>query len=342
MVIFGAGASHDSDSDRPPATHATYAHRPPLASTLFAPTFGEWAHRYPQSQGLMPRLRTASPRIEEELEKIREEAKTQPPMRRQLAAIRYYLQGVIQSTSTGWYKDTNGGVTNYVRLLQRVEAWRSAHNERVCLVTFNYDTLLERACTGAGLGLRLANINEYVENEGYWVIRLHGSVDWFYYQSGQSTPSDQELIEKSGIGLTLGNLVRIPGWDGPTPTGHFPAVAIPTQSKAGSDFICPVDHIEVLESALRSMTKLLVVGWRGQEQHFYELWHILPGFGHFARFPQQLEQLLVVDATHDDVVAVLGNMAAGAGLSNVLASEITGGFSAAMSSREIEEFLPLR
>jgi len=73
----------------------------------------------------MPRLRAASPRIEEELEKIRDEAKTRPPMRRQLAAIRYYLQGVIQSTSTSWYSETNRGVTNYVRLLQRVEAWRS-------------------------------------------------------------------------------------------------------------------------------------------------------------------------------------------------------------------------
>src|ERR1700737_2733041 len=152
MVIFGAGASYDSAPDRPPATHVTYAHRPPLASTLFAPTYGDWVHRYPQSQGLMPRLRAASPSIEEELEKIREEAKTHPSLRRQLAAIRYYLQGVIQSTSINWYRATNGGLTNYVRLLQRVEAWRSAHNERVCLVTFNYDTLLERASTGAGLG----------------------------------------------------------------------------------------------------------------------------------------------------------------------------------------------
>jgi hypothetical protein len=88
------------------------------------------------------------------------------------------------------------------------------------------------------------------------------------------------------------------------------------------------------------MRKLLVVGWRGLEQHFNTLWHKLPGFGQPARFPQQLEQLLGVDATHADV-GILANLQAGAGVNQVLTSEVTGGFSAAMSSREIEDFLPV-
>src|SRR5205807_4395860 len=105
MVVVGAGASYDSDPDRPPGTHAGgaypgQAYRPPLASGLFSSVYQEWVHQYQQSQGLMTRLRAASPRVEEELERIRDEAASHPTIRRQLAAVKYYLQGVIQEAST--------------------------------------------------------------------------------------------------------------------------------------------------------------------------------------------------------------------------------------------------
>jgi hypothetical protein len=346
MVVFGAGASYDSDPDRPPGTHAGglypgQPNRPPLASGLFAPIHQEWVHKYPQSQGLIPHLREVSPRIEEELEKLRDEAKTRPTIRRQLAAVKYYLQGVVQQSSTHWYKATDGGITNYVRLLQRIEAWREAHDEKVCFVTFNYDTLLERACVGAGLGLQLTSIPDYVKGPEYFIVRLHGSVDWFRDVQPRSNPPSfaHDLIEMAGAGEPTGPLTVWPGFEGTPPQGLFPAIAIPTQTKSDSDFICPPDHIQLLTSALSAMTRLLIVGWRGLEQHFYALWHDLPGYGQPARFPQQLERLLVIDATHDDVMAVLDNLQRGSGLRQVLVSEIAGGFTAARAHPNLEEFL---
>lgn len=344
LVVFGAGASYDSDLNRPPTTHANQRYRPPLASSLFSPMYHEWVHRYPQCQGLIPRLRAGSPRVEEELEKIRDEAKTRSTIRRQLAAVKYYLQGVVDEASTRWYLGSDGGITNYVRLLQRIEAWRDANDEQVCLVTFNYDTLLERAITGAGLGLQLTSIADYVKGPHYFIVRLHGSVDWFrdVRTVAQPAAGANTLTEMSATGEPMGPLTVWPGHEGPPPSGFFPAISIPTQTKSDNDFVCPGDHVQLLQSALRTMTRLLIIGWRGLEQHFYALWRELPGYGQPARFPQQLERLLVVDASHEDVMAVLGNVEKGSGLNRVLLSEIAGGFSAGLANPNLEEFLPLR
>ena len=49
--------------------------------------------------------------------------------------------------------------------------------EKVCLVTFNYDTLLEDAIIDALDGVPLHTIDDYVASD-YKVIKLHGSINW--------------------------------------------------------------------------------------------------------------------------------------------------------------------
>jgi hypothetical protein len=48
-----------------------------------------------------------------------------------------------------------------------------------------------------------------------------------------------------------------------------PGLAIPTQS--GKEFACPSGHLKHFKEALPSVTKVLIIGWRGLEQHFIEL-----------------------------------------------------------------------
>src|SRR2546426_10215706 len=165
VVVFGAGASFDSDTERPIAPNADYHFRPPLAKDLFAPKYGKWVLQYPESQGLITELRDASSTIEQHLERLTDASTARRSLKVQLAAIRYYLQAVISDSTFGWYEhEPSGGVTNYVKLLQRIEAWRGATGESVCFVNFNYDTLLERACVGAGLGLNLRSVEQYIQN----------------------------------------------------------------------------------------------------------------------------------------------------------------------------------
>jgi hypothetical protein len=46
----------------------------------------------------------------------------------------------------------------------------------VCIVTFNYDTMLEAALPTVGLNIR--SIGDYVAGTKHKVIKLHGSVNW--------------------------------------------------------------------------------------------------------------------------------------------------------------------
>lgn len=46
----------------------------------------------------------------------------------------------------------------------------------------------------------------------------------------------------------------------------FPAIALPVEKKRS--FECPSDMLEELANLLPQITKILVIGWRGTEEHF--------------------------------------------------------------------------
>jgi hypothetical protein len=343
VVVFGAGASFDSDVDRVVQSPTDYHYRPPLAKDLFVQKYGKWVLHYSQCQGLITELRDASPAIEQQLERLTDEAKGRRPLRVQLAAIRYYLQGVISDSTFGWYEhEPSGGVTNYVKLLQRIEAWRAANDESVCFVNFNYDTLLERACVGAGLSLDLRGIDQYVKNDHYWLIRPHGSIDWFYHdeQNPLGEPYMDPIamahaaIEAAGDAPPPGPLVRKPNHRGLPPAMHFPAIAIPTATKTDSAYICPDDHLTKLRKALASMSRLLIVGWRGMEQHFYETWRQVDEDAGLptTQLPAALQQVLIVDSDAAAAQAVANNLRNGRGELGAPIDHAIGGFSKFVSS----------
>ena len=129
LIIIGAGASFDSDWRRPvPAPGFdpnSNRWRPPLAMDLFdEDRFGEYVADYPPSQGLMAQLRSAAPSIEQELERIRDLSKDQEHLPRQLLGVRYYLREVIAQTVRQWKKAKPDEMTNFTRLLTRLEPWR--------------------------------------------------------------------------------------------------------------------------------------------------------------------------------------------------------------------------
>src|SRR5262245_7052059 len=125
-VIFGAGASYDSNpSNRPGSNDDDY--RPPLANDLFADRkfFRQTLLRFPQMHPLVPRLRflQGGSSIEQVLERYRDESTspTNPdPLRsQQLAAVRFYIQTVIALCSHEWLGQI-GGSNNYLTLIDDI------------------------------------------------------------------------------------------------------------------------------------------------------------------------------------------------------------------------------
>ncbi|MBI1894709.1 MAG: hypothetical protein HYS14_11415, partial [Candidatus Rokubacteria bacterium] len=173
MVIFGAGASYDSAPSYPPGMGLV--ERPPLADQLFEnrEQFAGVLKQFPECHEIVPRLRHRSGNsVERELEALQAQAETHPERHRQLAAVRYYLQLMLFDCQARW-EDLIKGVSNYKTLLDDIN--RLKKGQQVCLVTFNYDTLLESALPT--VGTQIHGLRDYITGN-YKIIKLHGSINW--------------------------------------------------------------------------------------------------------------------------------------------------------------------
>ena len=326
LIIVGAGATYDSDWRR--RVERLYSKatgdwqqlgiewRPPLAKDLFdEDRFGGYVARYPPSQGLMDQLRKAAPAVEQELEKIRDLSRDQEHLPRQLLAVRYYLRDLIEETVRRWNEAKPDKMTNFTRLLTGLEPWRQqrsrdlSHYERVAIVTFNYDTLLDDALTNLLPSFRLRSIDDYISDVRYELFKLHGSVNWWREARG-------EIIANREWTANQGSASPPTTWaptmfDPPgryTETGNFfmsgggmclpcvPCLALPIATKGVADFACPETHLSELTLLLPQVTDVLIIGWRGIEDHFLEQWRLTQAL----KPDPKIHSVTVVDATHED------------------------------------------
>lgn len=279
LVIFGAGASCDSfPSRKPKSAGQPLLDRPPLAKELFEdrPMFVKAMTHFHQCQPIIPYLQQIpkGQSVEQVLENLQQEADEYPVRHTQLAAIRYYLHFMLWECEYRW-RDVTKGITNYKTLLDQIERWRSKAGERVCLVTFNYERMLEDALPTVGIEIR--NLTDYIANENYKVIKLHGSVHWA--REVDTPVGDLEnqtntwhvahwLIEhaaelKVSQRYRMVNEYPIGKWE---QGALFPALAIPVETKR--NYECPPEHLQVLEGCLSEVSKLLIIGWSAAETNF--------------------------------------------------------------------------
>jgi hypothetical protein len=282
MVIFGAGASYDSDSSRAIKSYGSLEHRPPLADELFAPRglFDEVLSKYPECHPIIPILRavSATRSVEQMLEEFQTEITAPVPYPEravQLSAVRFYLREILALSGTNWTMACKG-ITNYVTLLDEIARWK---NEDVLLVTFNYDAILEQAL-GKVTGKEPDSVDRYLSVGRFSLVKIHGSVTWARCLEGNILHTDpglspaQEMIRR-GTTLQLSEnfeyIGHSPGveWLNRNKVMRYPSIAIPVQTKR--QFECPISHLDRLKSALPSVKRVLVVGWRGMDAHFVEL-----------------------------------------------------------------------
>ncbi len=244
LVIFGAGASYNSVYHHPPpeahfATNlervqrfgAYEEFRPPLANQLFddRPLFVQIMQDYAACMPLVNLLR-GDVRVEQQLAKFEEQAKTFPTRKRQLTSIRYYLHHVLWRCQAFWASE-HKGITNHPTFLDAIERWRYEKGEQVCLVTFNYDTMLEEAMLQLW-GWEFTNLNAYTSRSEYKLIKLHGSVDWgleMLSVPGRGQPT--EVIDSAVRGLTISDTYGKVKLDKILRTGHLVILHSPSRSR---------------------------------------------------------------------------------------------------------------
>jgi len=215
-------------------------------------------------------LRKEDVAIEKELAKFQAQAVTFPRANQELAAIRFYLHFALWECQQLW-KNVHRGITNYLTLLREIERWRYEHSERVCLVTFNYDTMLEDALQQFQ-DSEIKSLDCYVSLGPYMVIKLHGSINWgFDVDENPEGYTPQRVIKEVGS-LRITNSVRlVSAHPMVKQDGHlvFPAISIPVENK--DEFACPQRHVEALAAVMPKVTRVLTVGWRATEARFLSM-----------------------------------------------------------------------
>ncbi|HWC14111.1 MAG TPA: hypothetical protein VG929_05905 [Actinomycetota bacterium] len=227
------------------------------------------------------------------------------------------------------------GITNYVALLRRLERWRLETKKHICLITFNYDTMLEHGLADA-LGFSIKSMNSYLSFEGYSLIKAHGSVNWGRLAGGVAENGDPDGVRRQmirGAGhydvsrtYVLQNPIQPPL----VPQDDrlvFPALAIPVEVK--SEFELPDEHVAVMHKCIGEAEKVLIIGWRGAEDHFLSLWR--------ERTTASSLIMHIVGANLEDAEEVYRRVSSG-GLAG-LPSYSEGGFSRTLATGQLEPFL---
>jgi hypothetical protein len=348
LVIFGAGASWDSIPGNANSGPAVW--RPPLAKQLFEihREYAEIAQRW-DCVPLVAHLRQVAAEdkpIEDELGRLQAQAGKDPRLFRQLAGLRCYLQDLLWMSSTEWLGGSYGD-TNYVRLGDRIESWRFRANAEVAYVTFNYDLLLDAALASTCIrGLprigESGQIESYVSDPDSKLFKVHGSVNWvrgvannptgYTHVAGDTRRLSIEHADKLDITDQF-RVVRNPQdstEEGPY-TLMFPAIAVPTRQK--SVFECPPRHVDEFRAILPRVRWLLVIGWRGQEEHF------IAALGDDLR--KQKVMAHIVSHSVDGAKGTNGSLLrATLGGDGIDATLFPGGFSQYVARRGDEQLLP--
>ncbi len=342
LVIFGAGASYDSAASYLPKKSAHESARLPLADQMFddRASFAEALRLFPACQPIIPflRHRQESTTVESILERLQAEATKTPQGYREMAAIRYYLQWMLWDCEHEWDK-IHKGVTNYKALLYLIRQNRR-DSSPVCLVTFNYDTMLEVELPT--VEAQVTCISDYVHGSEYKIFKIHGSVNWGrrieplplkeLHTLGDAQIAnevirlapqifEQKLVSNNYVFAGNGVVRKVDD------RAIFPAIAIPVETKL--DFECPLDHVEVLKKHLPQTSKLLVIGWRATDAPFLELLR--------AHLPPHISAMTVAGSREEAENVVENFGSAGIRRKEFLCSN--SGFTGFIQSGEAESFL---
>jgi hypothetical protein len=274
LVILGAGASHDSVADHSIGLDRDPEMQPPLAFQLFANrlAYSNLMKGIPRIGAIAATLRDRIARgalIEDELATMDQAATGNPRVAQQLMAVRFYLQRLITMCGDAW-SETARGATNYHRLIDAIVGWSARQGEPALVVTFNYDTMLEKAMQQE-LDFTFMTMESYIERDDIKLFKLHGSVDWGHHARATVNGTINDVIERAGqLEVPTTFEIKRGNWNsGQGGELWVPALAVPVRRKRV--FECPDDHLRLLHDLLPTVDLVLVIGWAGQEEHFLDL-----------------------------------------------------------------------
>lgn len=281
LIILGAGASFDSQPNTDFHDSGTLDDwHPPLTDNLFdTKRFYEILKKYePQVSNLatyvINKLKGRKLSFEDILADLRSnKTSVNPDIIQQLVALRFYLADLFVAVSKNYYRTVN----NYQTLIQII----NGAGRKACIVTFNYDLLLEQAF----FTKPPTDVSEYI-NHDIKIIKLHGACNWYFRRriNGWEPKTSYEfallgagyILEGSDAKYPIvikniessKNLASENGGDPMTKFTYLPALALPLHSK---NYVCPEEHVDVLKSAVDGIDRVIIIGWKAGDTFLTQL-----------------------------------------------------------------------
>lgn len=281
LIIFGAGASYDNNIEV--MTGDEYP-RLPLTNNLINPNLPSAQVASDTWQGAVPLLnrlnklynaKKDSFNLEELL--YLEFERNKEAVKNQLLSFKFYIYEIIKNCEIQ-VRNRNQGNTNYTQLLSALESMDIDQKIGIALVTFNYDTLIEKACSQIYPDWDFNNFEDYIlGNPKVRLYKPHGSLNWrqnyeTLYQPGKNNKI-KVLANPNKYGLKATTQQVVPYNQGfsvladPNSVDD-PMLALPYRVKTTLIFMD--NHKQTLFRDIKEVTHILTIGWRGTEEHFQD------------------------------------------------------------------------
>lgn len=276
-VILGAGASYSLNPD--PKALDNQGYRPPLAADIFRGNteFRRILNRFPLAENLASDIdrKIRQNREGMGLEQILKEYETilnsgnESIIARNFLQIPLYLNelfGEISQLFTKQPDEYNNLVTQTTDKL-----------DEVMFLTLNYDTLLEISLS-RNFGIDFASEEQYINENGWSLIKLHGSTNWYHlFETQIQDPTPEKYLQMlktvaTPLPLQKEFTMSISSGYGLKNIGNsfiYPALTVPVDGKY--DINCPESHQTKAKEFLTGCHNYLIIGTSGNDQDLLDL-----------------------------------------------------------------------
>jgi hypothetical protein len=198
LIIVGAGASYDFDSQEPNEREF------PLTNNLFKPQTGKLIHDYKGALARQNDLANCR-NVEEYFQRkwIELNDSYNPGLLAELVNIQYYLHEFFLIRSM---KHEKYGLNNYTSLCNHLQSYCHRHrDENVAIISYNYDTLLDSAVENK-YKFTYTNLNDYVDasSRPFVLFKPHGSANWIkkFASMREGHSGVEKTLRKNGNEMT--------------------------------------------------------------------------------------------------------------------------------------------
>lgn len=304
--IFGAGTSAFCVNKNSFTAFRSSNLCPPLGCEIFSEKFDSILNEYPSVKASLPYFESKKNDVETCFEEEWEIFKSfyNPNISNKHIQVQFYLFELFNKISNEVYK-SHFRNNLYGVLLSKINYYLTTRPiERVSLISFNYDTILDKFMEG--IYQPFDSMDSYIDwsKRKLLLFKPHGSCNWGWElkknlingNTQKTIASDinkhniepwelyyhfigsvDEVVAKNSWGheyfndphlrgrFTINkNLIQLIKED--SQSVYLPSMLIPYRDK--DEMVMPYDHFEAMKHALNEVEELFLIGWKGGEKLF--------------------------------------------------------------------------